>query len=122
MNPSTLAGFLDEIGDMPLDLQPKLLHVLRASPLARQHSRAPKTTSRVVSFSRMMESLNQHLSKAIGHWNPRFPTPHSKTRYVALAMGTRKCRCPQARNTRSDDNDPDTNDHGHRRGLFDRER
>src|SRR6266478_5525499 len=36
--------------------------------------------------------------------------------------GHTECRCPQARNTRSDDNGPDTNDYGHRRGLFDRER
>jgi len=36
--------------------------------------------------------------------------------------GHTECRCPQARNTRSDDNGPDTDDHGHRRGLFDRER
>jgi hypothetical protein len=36
--------------------------------------------------------------------------------------GHTECRCPEARNPRSDDNSPDTNDHGHRRGLFDRER
>src|SRR5260221_13661418 len=41
-----------------------------------------KTTSRVASFSPMMELLNQHLSKATNSRNPRFQTPPSKTRYV----------------------------------------
>ena len=36
--------------------------------------------------------------------------------------GHTECRCPEARNPGSDDNSPDTNDHGHRRGLFARER
>ncbi len=36
--------------------------------------------------------------------------------------GHTECRCPETRNPGSDDNGPDTNDHGHRRGLFARER
>src|SRR6266581_1972259 len=36
--------------------------------------------------------------------------------------GHTQCCCPEARNPGSDDNGPDTNDHGHRRGLFTRER
>src|SRR6266550_7184838 len=37
---------------------------------------------------------------------------------TALAMGTRKRRCPEARNPGSDDNGPDINDYRHRRGLL----
>jgi len=37
-------------------------------------------------------------------------------------MGTRNAAVRKLGNTRSDDNGSDTNDHGHRRGLFDRER
>ena len=35
--------------------------------------------------------------------------------------GHTECRCPEARSPGSDDNGPDTDDHGHRRGLFARE-
>src|SRR5882724_4915780 len=41
-----------------------------------------KTTSRAVSFSPMMASLNQHLSTVTSSRNLRFQTPPSKTRYV----------------------------------------
>jgi hypothetical protein len=36
--------------------------------------------------------------------------------------GHTECRCPEARNPGSDDNGPDINDYGHRRGLFARGR
>jgi len=36
--------------------------------------------------------------------------------------GHTQCRCPEARNPGSDNNSPDTDDHGHRRRLFARER
>jgi hypothetical protein len=35
--------------------------------------------------------------------------------------GHTECRCPETRNPGSDDNRPDINDYGHRRGLFARE-
>src|SRR6266576_1888135 len=41
-----------------------------------------KTTLRVASFSPMMASLNQHLSKATSSRNQKFQTPPSKTRCV----------------------------------------
>src|SRR5579859_2048227 len=41
---------------------------------------------------------------------------------MALAMGHTQCRCPETRNPRFDDNGPDANGHGYRRGFFHRER
>src|SRR5258707_1319904 len=41
MNPSALAGFLDEIGDMPLDLQPTESKI-RSAPRSPTHLRSFK--------------------------------------------------------------------------------
>jgi hypothetical protein len=49
-----------------------------------------------------------------------FPTLYSG-RLDGAGHGHAGSRCPEARNPGSDDNRPDTNDHGHRRGLFARE-
>ena len=62
---------------------------------------------------------------AIGH---RGDLPEDSFQAFALNYltgardGHTKRSCPETRNPRSDDNGPDTDDHGHRRGLFHRER
>ena len=48
--------------------------------------------------------------------------PFASDRLDGARDGHTECRCPETRNPGSDDNGPDTNDHGHRRGLFARKR
>jgi len=63
-------------------------------------------------------------------WRHRIPRRSARTpfstvcsdRFDGARDGHTKCRCPKASNSGPDDNGPDTNDHGHRRGLFARER
>ena len=43
-------------------------------------------------------------------------------RFDAARVGQTERRRPETRNPGSDDNGPDTNEYGHRRGLFARER